>query len=289
MNHLLPSNLVAGWETLQLAAVHRDGQVRSLLRLNKQLAYLQREGFPIPIQFTNIEMGPASSEVKRRASAAEQKGLLVLQKTPVEGLKDREEFHLTDEGRAYVKREVMPALHDHPRGKLYIEVFADVLPRIQFRKNTELVEDIHRSLYLDDPEQFFEAYVSAKKRLDDWRTKLEDWRPREKADLTAGAAIELGSMALEAIADAVASETDQSTGKNNLLWNCERLVELLEIHQALDGKARAPAKAMTHSFDRILNALEVNAGVYGVLHIPTDEEIRQSLEAGPFDPDEVTF
>lgn len=289
MSHLLPS-LVDGWETLQLAAAHRDGQVRSLVRLNKHLAYLQREGFPVPIRFTNIEMGPASLEVKRRAEKAESKGLLVLHRAPQEGRKEREEFHLTPEGRDYVTQEVLPTFQRHSRGRLYYEIFTDVLPRIQFRRNTDLVEDIHRTLHLDDPEEFYEVFTQTKQQLDDWRHQMEDWRPREKLDLTAAATIELGSAALEAIADGVADDNDKSTGKHNIVWNCERLVELLAMREALDTKAKLPAKALTVSFDRVLNALEVNSAVYGYLDIPSDEELEERLlEAGPYDPDEVTF
>jgi hypothetical protein len=289
MAHL--PDLVDGWETLQVAASHRDRQVQSVLRLTKQLAFLQREGFPIPIRFRNIDMGPASLDVRHRARAAESQGLLRITTTPkAAGLREREDFLLTDRGEAYVREELMPAFQELPRGKLYFEVFADVMSRVRFAKNDDMVQEIHRALHLDDPDQFYAAFIRSKEALDTRRRLLDDtWNPREKMDLTAAAAVELGSQALERLVESVADAEDTSTGKHNIVWNCERLAELLEIKESLDPSGRAARAGLERAFERVLNALEVNAEVYGVLHIPTDEEIEAMMkEAGASDPNEAT-
>lgn len=289
---ILLDGLVEGWETLQLAAIQRDREVRSLVRLNKQLAYLQREGYPIPIAFRNIEMGPASLEVRRRAERAGKQGLLELKKTPMgEGLKDLESFALTNEGRKYVQSEVMPALQGHVRSKLFLDIFTSTMSEIQFKKNPELIEGIHKSLRLDDREEFQKAFVETKQRVDEWRKKIDEtWRPKTRLEVAAGSTVEFASMALEAAQPLVADEHDDSTGKHNVVWNCERLVELLQMMEGLNGKGKAHENALTNGFDRVLNALEVNCAVYDILHVPDDEEIGALFaEAPAYHPDEVTF
>lgn len=284
--------LVDGWETLQLAATNRDGAVRSVVRLNKQLAMLQREGFPVPVRFSNIDMGPASKDVEKRANHARDAGYLLVQEARIKNeFKARKDFLLTPEGHEYVLKQLVPGLKEDPRGKAYWTTYMDVMTKCQYMTNDALVDEAHKALKLDDREDFLRAYVQSRDLVDQWRQRiLKSWKPRRDVDIAAAATVDFAGMALESIKSKVADEKNRETGKNHIVWNIERLLSLLELREGLNPSDGGSDKSLASAFDRVLNALELNCAIYGYLDVPDEEEIDALfMEGSASAPDEVTF
>lgn len=271
MAEVLLRDLVDGWETMLLAAWYPDDQVQSKLRQNKQLAALQRVGIPIPIKFNNIRKGPASLDVKPRAEKAEGEGFLEYHESPTSPSQhDREEWHLRPDGREYVQTTLMEALDEHPRGELYLDVFHNEMRRIGFAKNPELVQEAHDILYLDDDGEFLERYQETEQKLGEWHDYFEEEPPSSTIELTAAASVELGLEAMEAVQDDLLGN---STGKHNILWNCEQLLGALADLRSGESMEGPDPSELETDLDRTLNALEVNSAIYGYVDIPSEEEL----------------
>lgn len=286
----LAPSLDEGWEILQLASLSNDKEIQGVVRLNKQLAFLQLEGYPVPIQFECRQMGPASLQVRERAKVAEKHHYLKIEETPIEHRpQPRVDFKLTPEGQDYVDQVVVPALGRHSRGKLYTDIFLRVALSNQYQPNKELIDEIHKILYLDDRDQFLEAYAKAATDLEAWDAKSRDWKLREDLDLVAGACIDLSNAALRAVEARVKDEKDISVGKHNILWNCEQLLKLLDLRETQGGRDHNFDQGLTQRFERVLNALEVNCDVYDVISLKSDDELDEILaEAPPYDHSLVT-
>lgn len=284
--------LVHGWETLLVAAMSGGQTTRGLVHLNKTLARLQRHGFPIPIEFENLPMGPASLDVKTRAQAAADEGLLEPRSRPMPGdYEDREDWKLTEEGLRYVEDEVGACFEDREGGGLELEIFQEEIRELRHKTGKTLTRESHKELCLDDPEEFRERYENAIRGLEDWNEYFtRDRTPRTNAELAAAAAVDLALTGLQDERDRAIDlfQTD-STGIRNVFWNAERLLTILgglEEGQALN---RDVWDQEENELERILTALEFNCDLYSLVEIPSQEEIEEEFwEAEPFDPERTT-
>lgn len=101
----------------------------------------------------------------------------------------------------------------------------------------------------------------------------------------AGAATELGIEALMAFEDHLPGN---STGRNDILWNCERLLEALADLDRSTRMEGPDEDEVTRSLERILNALEVTCITYDCVDIPSQDEIDELFwSAEPFDPEDL--
>lgn len=284
--------LVDGWETLLVAALSPGRKVRGIVHLNKVLARLQRRGFPVPIKFRILPMGPASVAVESRANTSTDLGLLERSGTSIApDDKDRKDWELTDPGFEYVRKEIVPAIGEDDAGKLSMAVLQEELREMRHKSGNALKEESHEALVLDDPELFRERYETAIEDMTKWaRYFTEDHTPRSDAELTAAAAVDLALMALEEEKDSALRWFSPSAGIRNVFWNAERLVTLLEdlrTEEVMDG-SRWEDEA--EEFEIILRALEWNCELYGIVSLPSEEEIEQAFwEAEPFDPETLTY
>lgn len=276
--------LEPGWEILQLAALNRDNQIQSIVRLNKQLAFLQLEGYPIPYTFRVIQMGPASLEINDRARAAEKRGLLKIHETPTSKGKPRVDYELTPEGEAYVRDVVYPTVQADPRGKWYSHIFQLTALGNQYVSNDQLVNEIHRILH-HDRDEFEAAYDSAQKRIEALEAESAGWSMRAELDVATGAAVQIAAAALRSIREQVEDPDDDSAGKHLIVCLSERLLEFVALKQEQGGKSRIHDAALIKRFDRLTMAIERIAATYGLLDIPDDEDIEAMFaEAPPLDP-----
>lgn len=282
----LLSGLDDGWEIALLAATFPQQRIRGLVRANKALARLQREGFPVEIRFRNIQKGPASQDLLPRAEAAQAKGYLRIEEVRMrkEGLDDRTDFTLTEDGSRYVQTVVLPKMKAHPRSDLLFLSLRRALEECKHLPTTALVSEAHATLHLDDRAQLLGAFHQTDNILRARYVAVEAaGRPTSMFDLTHGAVVELACDALAAIRPALEDPQDRSTGKNHVLALCEDLVDVLDERDRLEPLGMGAQVA--EDLDRILNALEVNCTIYDILHIITDEEVAQMMrEVPPLDP-----
>lgn len=288
MAETLVEGLVEGWETMLLAAWYPDNEIQSKVRQNKLLAKLQRAGFPVPIRFHNIQKGPASLELDSRAEAAEEQGYLEYNETPTpDPYSDREEWHLQEDGECYVKEGLMEKLKSHPRGELYLDIFHTEMRKIGFEQNDDLVDEAHESLHLDDEGEFLQRFEETKEALEEWHNLFEDDPPTSSLELAAAAAVELGLEAMTAI-ERRRRLLDNSTGKNNILWNCERLLASLNDLKSGESMEGPDLESLERELERILNALEVNSAIYDYVDIPSEEELEELFwSAEPSNPEDL--
>jgi hypothetical protein len=272
------TDLIPGWEMTLLAATYPKREVRGKVRANKQLARLQREGFPIRIKFRNIAMGPASIDVESRAQKAEGSGLLAIRKVQAtqEDFDSRTDFVLTDAGYTYVDATVIPAVSKHPKGRLYKRAFARGMVG-KFQPTKALISEAHETLLLDDGK--------ARRRLcqqlqEDLKSLLDTiGNPRGIRDsmtLLVGATFELALTALDHVEPSLADEDDGWTGKNHILAKSQELTELGEEWKRLRDLPKM-AKSLQEDFELILNALELNCEVYDIIEMPDEREIDELL------------
>lgn len=282
----LLADLEDGWEIAIVAATSPRRRIEGLTKANKVLARLQREGFPIGLQFRNIQMGPASQELLPRAQRAERRGHLRIETVPLraEGLDDRIDFVLTDAGLGYVKDTVLPAMKEHSKSDLLHAAFRRAFEACQHLPTSALVHEAHDSLHLDDRPVLLGTYLATRRELEDRFARVEAaGRPRDRFALTVGATLDFAVEAIVAIEPGISDPHDNSTGKNHVLALCEELVDLLGQMDRLEPLRLA--KGIEPDLERVLNALEVNCGIYGLVPVITDEDMARMLaEVPPSDP-----
>src|SRR5271157_2772753 len=105
-----------------------DGKVLGITRLNKLIARLQRDGFPIRNKFVNAEMGPYDRMIDGYATQLDSEGLIYKAVSPsIYYENDRQDFFLTSEGKVFVENEIMPSLMSNP----FYEFFMDSYMKIK--------------------------------------------------------------------------------------------------------------------------------------------------------------
>lgn len=278
-------DLAEGWELVQLASLTSEGTIWGRTRANKLLAFLQLNGFPVPIRFKNIQMGPASFDVDERGRTAQAQGLMLLEKNEGRAGFLRHDYHVTDQGRAYVQAKILPAIQQHPRADLYIDALMGTAQEYLYLKNDELVKTIHRILHLDDRDELIQTFEETRDTLQGWSEKLESGGS-DPVNLAAAGAVELALMAMDQIHPMLKEEGTDDAGPFHVLYNCERLARLLNTLGSIHGGRHSRDKTIVKQIDRILNSLEVNCRIYDILEVPTDEEIDDMFEeAASFVPD----
>lgn len=291
MTERVVPDLVAGWETMLLAGKHNDREVRSAVRLNKLLAHLQRTGFPVPIRFKNLQMGPASEAVESRARDAVNEGLLHYRELEP----DQPEYEptkvwkLTEDGEDYLNDVIYPALEEHPRSDTYARVFVEELHSVFYRRNPVLIKELHNDLVLDDADEFQQMYREVRTELEGYSQGFNDsWVPEDDLALTTAAASELACIALDEIADRVFNLYDDSTGPHTVVWLSDQLLAQLESFEGRDRLEGDREEELQEEISNILNALEVNCEIYGYFEVPDEEELEQEFaEAERSGPDHL--
>lgn len=284
---LIPQGLADGWEVALLAATYPNKRVQGITRANKVLSRLQREGVPITFRFRNIQMGPASLDLMQAAKTAQQKGILEINEIDqqAEGLENRTDFVLTKEGLDYVTGVVLPELNKQPRGDVIKRAFSRALRESKFAKTNALIDESHATLMLDDPVKLLGAHESAFQQLSAQLDALREGpRPRDSMTILVGATVEFATDALAAIEPMLRDPSNKWTGKNHILAKSVELVDLAEEWGRLRALPKM-GKTLEEEFELALNALEVNAEIYGILELPNEQDIDELLaEVAPLDP-----
>jgi uncharacterized protein YwgA len=131
-----------------------SGQVRGKVKLNKALALLQRDGFPIPNKFINHKMGPYDAKLDSITEEMENDHFISIVERETSFENARCEYTLKKEGRDYYVQEwedlVIP-LFNTPYSKALLENFRKTTKDVLELKTKDLVESVHKDLGLDKP------------------------------------------------------------------------------------------------------------------------------------------
>lgn len=248
----MPFDPAPGWETLLLA---HHAPVRGKVRLTKQLALLQLEGFPIPYRFRKRDMGPACLDLVHRAEQARDRAWLRIEQVDLrEGIHPREDFVLTTDGRRLVEEVVLPAIHEHDEAEFLLQVLQAAPAKHRFHQpGNALSRYAHQILHWDVYEEFEEAYHDVRDFFERAVAAWQDRVPQDEDELLQAAATELAVEALQAIEPRVHDPEDDDAGKHFVVYNCEELREYL----LSDGEDVRELLAMRYK------ALESVAQTYG--------------------------
>jgi len=275
--------LPKGWGVLYSSYLG-EGKVLGKVRLNKFLARLQRDGFPIENVFINAELGPYDEKIDIEALELERKGLLQIEEHPKPDAKhDRCDFYLTDIGQAYVEQKILPKLERHPFNRFLKECSELVVKEYTNREIEDIIETTHNELYLSNFSKFLEELNKTRNALSDEFKQLE----KEFQGFCYISLILLGAteFAIRALDEIQREKWEQpTTGKNNVLYNSK---ELLKAVQSFREVNRLPLKDCSHSKKCLigrrclskqiayskykLHCIEWSSKVYDILE-PFDEE-----------------
>ncbi len=257
-----------GWAILFATFAH-GGRIYGKVRLNKYLAILQREGFPVPNRFENHQMGPHDWHIDDEASRLVSSDLLLIEKQPSGKPLERVEYHITARGVQFVRQSIFPRIDVLPFGASIRTVI--VATTHLFRNHTdEIVKSLHKDLYLDDHQAFVKhLYATA----DETKVLMESVESSSSEDCELCMDL-LGTLefSLRALSEIRQSHLDDGlTGKHNVLFNAERLEEIVRDgikHRHtpfVDDSSPAEDRILSERLKHRLHCLEYNADLYGIL------------------------
>ncbi len=269
-----------GWAILYATFAH-GGHLYGKVRLNKYLAVLQREGFPVPNKFENKQMGPYDRHIDDEAASLQSAQLLEINKRPSGKPLDLFEYALTVDGAQFVRHAIFPRIDALPFRESYRAIITSTT--YLFRSNTEKVVDrLHKDLYLDDKRGFADHL---NKTMAEIRRLIGSAEARRSDECELCLDL-LGTLdfALRCLEEVRKSHLDDGlTGKHNILFNAERLAD--DAREAvnhehmliLDDSSPSNSRLLSEKLKHRLHCLEYNADLYGVV-TPIDPSTYEFLE-----------
>jgi len=260
------------WGILFALAVHPKA-VYGKVRLNKALALLQMDGFPIKNKFVNAPLGPYDEKIDLQTEELENENLISIKTEETKYENPLYIYKMTKEGRAHFRSRINPylkQLEELPFHRPLMENFQVTRDHITKLKTTDMVEKVHRELCLDD----FNVFLS---RIGEVKSGLaEEFEIAEnESDDSCPVCLEiLGALDFAQRALDAAEEThidDPHSGKNIILYNAEKLLtktRVLRSHpHILDPRLGEDDLSMAR--EEILHrlyCLEYNGEVYDIIH-----------------------
>jgi hypothetical protein len=259
-----------------------SGKIHGKVRLNKAMALLQRDGFPIPNKFKNAKMGPHDANIAAKALEMKKDHLLDISEEETTYENSRITYVLKDAGKKLLFSEFeqhFGSMSQEPYYLALLENFEETKNRVLTLKTTKLVEDVHKELYLDNIGLFDTQLVEVRKDLANEMEYLQRLG-RESCPIcleTLGS-IDFTIRALEAIHDPDEAVGHwrrfayrEYSGKSFILFNA---LKLLEYSKGIRGHphildARLDKEApQTMSRSRILlrlHSIEFIGERYGII------------------------
>ncbi len=197
---------------------------------------------------------------------------------------DRTDYEITEKGKVKVKEEVFPAFEENSVPDGFLKKARRIVEKFRGMNNKEIVEKVHRELFIDDQNKYYDEMLKSNKRLSDY---LEDLDPLfEDYHFCKGLTQALGAIEIcynttdkllpsftkmngEVI---IAPETAGShhllsISKDVIKLIQERLKEHLEDHP---DRRDEECEKLGEKFHLALFRAELNSKLYNI-HIPTLE------------------
>ena len=255
-----------------------DGTILGKTRLNKFLARLQRDGFPVKNKFVNAAMGPYDSDIDLYTSKLDEEGFISKSLYPLPRADyDREDFQLTEDGYLYVEQRIVPTLKKHPFYDILINSIGNISDEYRMMQIDNLVERTHDELYINNTPMFLEVLNDTVKMLNVEFKRLEDNHTDFcYVTLTLLGSLEFAIRSLNRIQ--IGKWNEPTMGKNNVLYNSKKLLEtvrsLLSAHvlpfddcstseRCLFNRDCLSSELNTVKYN--LHCIEWNSNVYGIL------------------------
>lgn len=265
------ADLPRDWAVLLALGMCED-EIDGKVKLNKAIALLQRDGFPIPNRFKNIDMGPFDEEVHNGAKRLEKENYLEIKEVPTSYDNHMVVYKLSDEGKVHLKEEIEPfilGMYRHlPFFNCFMENFRHIGTMITGLRSPDLVENVHVALFMDRRNAFKDALLGT---IDALEMTLDELV--KKKDEDCAICVEtLGSadFALRSLKAVESRYDEKNSGNNMALYNSRQILELARSSagHGHDSEARVIGNDPFDSRLQIqyrLFCLETNVKNYGII------------------------
>lgn len=171
---LQDSESVRAWGVLFALSLKEDRTIYGKVTLNKTLALLQRDGFPIRNKFVNKTWGPFDWHVHSDAEKLASENLVTIEEKPNLNKEPTNVYHLSENGFKSVQQKYSIRIENLP----YLPVFRTRLEEIKRKfvsyKTPEIVAKVHEELLIDlGPVDFRRKLESLSTNLNDTADKAE--------------------------------------------------------------------------------------------------------------------
>lgn len=263
-----------------------DGEVFGITRLNKLLARLQRDGFPITNQFFNAKMGPYDPEIDSYTAQLSDDGLITKTTSASEYYEnDRQDFFLTPSGHQYIESEIVPLINVDPFYGHFMEFYLNHV-KDNYKKWAipHLVNVTHEELFIspDNSKFLAESFKTRESLIQRFNDIERSYRDFCYIDLVLLGSLEFPIRCLERIL--AGDINDRATGKNNILvkskclldnidgflprfnLRCEPCIRDLECKDGTNCLSKS-----LYDIKYYLHCIESNAGYYNILEPFNDD------------------
>jgi len=277
------------WGILFALSFPRDRAIYGKVKLNKVLAMLQRDGFPIRNRFINIQMGPADRAVESDAESLEQENLIEVEEIPERvGKRAGNAYKLSNQGFSFVQRKLGPGIENLPYQTAFRARLDEIKRDFAMFSIDEIVAKVHRELLIDaSPEELgtkTQSIVVALARITDSVESQQDDSCSICLEL-------LGSsdFAIKSMSSIIKIGLDRrESGKNLIYYNCK---DLLHWAMKLENHSHVPDARFGHDpLSRVrenlayrLYCLEEIGELYNVIKPVRDmESLSEHLQVVPY-------
>jgi hypothetical protein len=245
------------------------GKVAGKVKLNKILALLQCNGFPVKNKFVNHQLGPYDEKIDIETANLESMGLITVSQAPTAHDKNVFIYSLEEVGSQKYKNDVIPFISGLPYQNALRRSFLSTKREIVSKKTREIVDNIHKILYLDDVNNFCRRVGEVHSDLSEKYARLQGrFEPSCPICLELAGSVDLAIEALGIIKDE--EWTSPYSGKNFVLRNAETIAEYLSglaSHEHIRDPRFKGDRTSELREDLILryHCIEYNSRLYGII------------------------
>jgi len=164
------------WGVLFALSLREDQTISGRVTLNKTLALLQRDGFPVKNRFVNKEKGPYDWHIHKDAEGLEREKLLEIEEKPTKYNYPVSVYHLNDDGLKEVQKKYTARIENLPYENIFKARLEQIKREFSEYKTPEIVERVHHDLLMDISEE------DAGKDIDELLTELMVARDAAETD-----------------------------------------------------------------------------------------------------------
>jgi DNA-binding PadR family transcriptional regulator len=149
------------WGVLFALSLREDRTIFGRVNLNKTLALLQRDGFPIKNRFENRDMGPYDWHIHADAESLEKEKLLDIEEKPTRYDRPVDVYRLNEEGLKLVQRKYPARIETLPYRSIFKAKIDEIRRTFATYKTPEIVERVHHELLMDMSQEDSEREIAA--------------------------------------------------------------------------------------------------------------------------------
>ena len=164
------------WGVLFALSLRGDGVISGRVTLNKTLALLQRDGFPIENRFITKEKGPYDWHIHQDAKNLEEKKLLEITEKPTRHKSPITIYQLSEDGLSEVQEKYPARIESLPYKRIFKAKLEEIKNRFSEYSTPEIVDKVHQELLMDMEEE------DARREMDDLVTDLMVARDTAETD-----------------------------------------------------------------------------------------------------------